>query len=59
MVGRIYDNGGNLQTTQTGVFRTFTNFMKAKYAIKITDDNAIQDILQMIRTRIPLRHMRT
>jgi hypothetical protein len=53
MVDRIYDNEENLQTTQTVILRTFATFMKAKYAIKITEDNAIQDILQTRKTRIP------
>jgi hypothetical protein len=47
----IYDNEGNLQTTQTGTFHAFANFMKAKYAIKITEDNAIQDIADDKNTR--------
>jgi hypothetical protein len=59
MVDRMYDNEGNLQTTQTGILRAFATFMKAKYAIKITCDSAIQDILQTIKSAYPQRYMRT
>jgi hypothetical protein len=52
MVDRICDNEENLQTTQTGILRTFATFMKAKYAIK-TDDDAIQDLLQTIKHAYP------
>jgi hypothetical protein len=58
MVDRIYDNEGNLQTTRTGILRTFATFIKAKYAIQTTDENAVQDITDD-KKRIPQRHMGT